>query len=149
MIEYLLWAPDRGSFLAIMADLVNPVSGEPLASVDKETGRLVPSAGVRIDELGPIVRTPAVLNDGGVEISPAEVVAGWHVNMVAYGALAAAIQGSFLFTIHLFQTTRLLAFLGDMWWVPSTVGAPEGFLGLSGVKVFDPQAPHRRARVWA
>ena len=54
MIEYLLWSPDRETFIAVMAALQNPVTKTPLAEVIE--GNLIPSEFVRIDEIGDVVR---------------------------------------------------------------------------------------------
>lgn len=146
-IEYLLWAPDRASFLAVMAALQNPLTGEPLA-VETE-GRLVASDGVRIDEIGPVVKTPAAYDDDGNQLTSGEIVPGHHVNLVAVGALAGLLTSGMPGEGDVFQRTRILSLLGEMDWQPSAVGEPPGLVGTSGVKIYDPATVNHRVRVWA
>lgn len=56
MIDYLIHAPDRATFVAVMAALAHPADGRPLATLDEATGRLVAHRDVRIDEIGPIAK---------------------------------------------------------------------------------------------
>jgi len=42
-----------------------------------------------------------------------------------------------------------LSLLGEMNWQPSAVGEQAGFVGTSGVKVFDPGAIATPAREWS
>lgn len=147
MIEYLLWSPSREAFLFTMGDLTNPLTGTPLATV--EDGVLIPSECVRCDEIGPVTKTPAVIDEEGNEISPAVMVVGHHVNMVAYGALADMLTAGMPSDGNVFERTRILSFFGTMNWTPSQVGEPVGYVGTSGVKLFDPAIVNNRVRVWA
>lgn len=139
IIEYLSWSPDRATFVATMQALISPVTGQPLASVDDETGVLIPSEWVRIDEIGPVVKEPGVYDEDGNEITAPVMVEGWHVNLVAYGALA-ELLGTW---------DGILAYLGDMVEVASTVGEPEALAGTSGMKIYPPDVVDSPARVWA
>lgn len=142
MIEYLSWSPDRETFLATMAGLINPITGTPLAAIDPDTGALIPSEYVRIDEIGPIVKVDAVLDEDGNEIEPAVIVEGWHVNLVAYGALAdlLAAGGGWV---------GIFPLLGEMQEVAAEDGVPPAWVGTSGMKIFAAEAVNNRARVWA
>lgn len=127
MIEYLLWSPDRETFIAVMAALQNPVTKTPLAAVIE--GVLVPSEFVRIDEIGEIVK-----DDVTVE--------GHHVNMVAYGSLAKALTAGG-------GWSGIFPLLGKMDAVEPQDGVPAGWEGASGVKIYSPETVKQRARVWA
>lgn len=142
IIEYLSCSPDRAIFVATMSALTNPVTGEPLAAVDPDTGILVPSEWVRIDEIGPVMKVDAVYDDEGNAVSPAEMVEGHHVNMVAYGALAdmLAAGGGW---------AGIFPLLGAMEEVPAEGGVPAAWVGSSGMKIYEAGAVSRRARVWA
>lgn len=126
-IEYLLWSPDRETFIAVMAALQNPVTKTPLAAVIE--GVLVPSEFVRIDEIGEIVK-----DDVTVE--------GHHVNMVAYGALAAMLNANG-------GWSAIFSLLGKMDAVQPGDGVPAGWEGTSGVKIYAPDAVKQRVRIWA
>lgn len=126
-IEYLLWSPDRETFIAVMAALINPVTKTPLAAVID--GNLVPSEFVRIDEIG------AVERDG-------EIVAGHHVNMVAYGALAKALEAGG-------GWSGIFPLLGKMDVVEPQDGVPAGWEGASGVRIYPAANVKNRVRVWA
>jgi len=142
ILEYLSWSPDRATFAATMSALTNPVTGEPLASVQPETGILAPSDWVRIDEIGPVVKVDAVYDDEGNEITPAEMVEGHHVNLVAYGALADMLDAGG-------GWAGIFALLGHMEEVPPVDGVPAAWVGTSGMKIYEAGAVTHRARVWA
>ena len=127
MIEYLLWSPDRETFIAVMAALQNPVTKTPLASL--VDGAMVPSEFVRIDEIGEI-------DKGG------EIVAGHHVNMVAYGALATALTAGG-------GWNGIFPLLGKMDAVQPQDGVPAGWEGSSGVRIYPAANVNNRVRVWA
>ena len=127
MIEYLLWSPDRETFIAVMAALQNPVTKTQLAEVIDD--RLCPSEFVRIDEIGEVER------DG-------EIVAGHHVNMVAYGALAAMLNANG-------GWSAIFSLLGKMDAVQPEDGVPAGWEGTSRVKIYAPDAVKQRVRIWA
>lgn len=150
MIEFLLHAPNRTIFLAVMQALQNPLTGEPLASIDEETGALVPSPDVRIDEVGTVWKTEPEYDEDGNETVAGVSVPGHHVNLIAVGALAKALTAGMPNEGDILTTTRILSLLGSMEWKPITAeGVPEGYEGTSGVRIFDPAAVSRRTRVWA
>lgn len=128
MIEYLAWTPDRDTFVATMTALVNPITNAPLASLD-ENGELVPSNGVRIDEIGVVTKA-------------GEAVPGHHVNLVAYGALAdlLAAGGGW---------DGIFPLLGSMDQVEPQDGVPAGWQGSSGMRIYPAEAVNNRVRVWA
>lgn len=148
VIEYLIWSPDRETFIATMAALKNPLTGQSLATLDEASGKLIPSEGVGIDEIGPITK-PAVLDGEGNEVTPTEIVPGHHVNMVAYDRLAALLTAGMPAEGDVFQRTRIPSLLGQMTEQDSEVGEPPGLVGTSGVKIYDPASVNRRVRVWA
>lgn len=150
-IEYLLWAPDRATFIATMAALTLP-DGRRLAylAIPNEPGGndIYFIEGCECSEIGLVVKTPAVLDDDGNVVEPAVIVGGYHVNMHAYGWLAELLTDGMPAEGGVFERTRILDLLGDMDWEPSAVGEPPGYVGRSGVKIFDPATVNHRVRVW-
>lgn len=140
IIEYLLWSPDRETFIAVMAALQNPVTKTPLAEVIE--GVLIPSEFVRIDEIGEVAKAPAVLDAEGNVLTPAEVTEGHHVNMVAYGALAKALAAGG-------GWNGIFPLLGKMDAVQAEDGVPAGWEGASGVRIYPAANVNHRIRVWA
>lgn len=154
-VEILLWALTREIFANTMAGLTLP-GGQHIAwlATEEEPGP-TPANSIRTlevilcDEIGEVVKTPAVLDEEGNEITPAVVVPGYHVNMVATGWLAEMLTIGLPAEGSLFERTRILDLLGAMNGEPSAVGEPPGFVGTSGVKIFDPNIINQRARRWA
>ena len=158
-IEFLAWAETRDEFIAAITTTYFPGTQIPLASVVK--GLLIPTDGIRIDEIGPITKAPAIYADGHGPMSedpqivtPAEVVEGWHVNFYCYGWVADLLidgleqtdsEGNLL---GLFERTRINALLPQLTSDPSTDGVPEGYIGPKGLKVFDPNIVNNRNRIW-
>jgi hypothetical protein len=140
MIEYLLWSPDRETFISVMAALINPVTKTPLAALIEDV--LVPSEFIRIDEIGEVVKVPAVLDAEGNVVTPAEVTEGHHVNMVAYGALAKALTAGG-------GWSGIFPLLGKMDAVQAEDGVPAGWEGASGVRIYPAANVSHRVRVWA
>lgn len=135
MIEYLSWCPDRTVFAATMAALVNPVTGGPLATLEGD--RLVPSDGVRIDEIGAVIR--------GIDpetLEPVDIVPGHHANLVAYGALAGLLAAGG-------GWDGIFPLLGAMAPVEPVGGVPAGWAGSSGMRIYPAEAVSSRVRVWA
>jgi hypothetical protein len=142
MIEYLSHSPSREVFVATMTALVNPATQEPLASVDPDTGELIPSEGVRIDEIGEIVKVPATYDENDNELTPAEMVGGHHANLVAYGALADVLAAGG-------GWDGIFPLLGAMNEVPPEDGVPAGWQGSSGMRIYPAENVTNRVRVWA
>jgi len=118
--------------------------------------QLIPVDGVQMDEIGPIVKTPAVLSEDGEEITPAIIIEGHHVNFRVYGDLAAMLtQGLPQFNEDgtpksLFERTHILSLIPGLEWQPITEeGVPAGYEGPNQVRLFDPNTVNNRARVWA
>lgn len=149
--EILIWSPDRETFLATFAALKNPLSGAPLAQLDQETGVLVPSDGMYLDEIGEVMKVPPEVDEEGNVTTPAVMIPGHHVNVLVFGALRALLIAGLPQDegLTIFETTRILSLLGKMTWADSSVGEPVGLVGSSGVKISDPAAVHSRSRVWA
>lgn len=136
-LEYLAWCPDRATFLATMADLINPITGVPLAVVNDD-GVLIPSEGVRIDEIGPVVRSYDPETG-----EPVEVVEGHHVNLWAVGRLADLLNANG-------GWEGIFPLLGDMQEMPqSEDGVPQGWQGASGMRIYPREHVTTPARVWA
>ena len=166
-IELFAWCSSRDLFVTGMTTTALP-DGSMLATLS-EDGRLIPAPGVIIDEIGPVVKTPAVLDEDGEIVTPAVVVEGHHVNLVATGELAAMLtmgppiegpDGEMIPTqlpqydadgnlLSVFQRTNILSLIPGMEWTPlPSEGVPAGYVGPNGVVLFDPAAVNSRARVW-
>jgi hypothetical protein len=149
IIEFGGWTPDRDTFVATMQALKNPLTQEPLATLDEDGETLIPSACVRIDEIGPVEKVPAVLGEDGNIVTPALMVEGHHVNLVAYGALADLLTTGLPAEGTIFERTRILSLLGTMNDQPPQDGVPAAKEGTSGMKLFDLGEVSSRARIWA
>lgn len=153
-IEMLLWAPDRETFAATMAGLTLP-DGQHIAWLATEEEPGPENNSIRTldvilcSEIGEVVKTPAVPDEEGNEITPAVIIPGHHANLVATGWLAEMLTAGLPAEGTIFERTRILDLLGTMNWQPSSVGEPVGYVGTSGVKISDPSAVNNRVRVWA
>lgn len=140
-VDLMVWAPTREQFITGMIE-------NGLATY--ENGVLTPTDGVLIDELGPITKTPAILDVAGAEISPAVIVDGHHVNLRAYGQFAEQVTYGLPQEGDVFQCTHLLQIIQNLASVPITAeGVPVGYEGSNGVRLFDAGVVNIPARVWA
>ena len=156
-IEIFAWCSSRELFVTGMTTTTFP-DGSTLATLD-DNGNLIPHEGVIIDEIGPVVKVPAT------EDTPAVVIEGHHINLMATGAIASMLvmgppdaegnpstlpqyddDGNLL---SVFQRTNILGLIPGMVWtaIPGP-GVPGGYEGPNGVCLFDPGAVHQRARVF-
>jgi len=162
-IEIFAWCSSRELFVTGMTTTALP-DGSMLATLD-ENGTLIPHQGVIIDEIGPITKTPAVLDEDGNVVTPAVVIAGHHVNLLAIDPIVALLMqgppdaegnptvlpqydedGNLL---GVFERTNILSLIPGMVWTPIPgPGVPGGYEGPNGVCLFDPAVVHDRARVW-
>lgn len=144
-LEYLLWAPDRETFVATMLALTLP-GGQHIATEAKEPlpdgGSVAFIPDIRCSEIGEVMKSPAVLDDKGNVVTPAEIVPGYHVNMQAIGSLADMLNASG-------GWTAIFSLLGKMDAVQPEDGVPAGWEGTSGVKIYPAANVKNRARVWA
>ena len=156
-IEIFAWCSSRELFVQGMTTTALP-DGSMLATLD-ENGALIPHEGVIIDEIGPVVKVPAT------EDTPAVIIAGHHVNLMATGAIASMLMmgppdaegspttlpqydedGNLL---SVFVRTNILGLIPGMVWTPIPgPGVPGGYEGPNGVCLFDPAVVHQRARVF-
>ena len=162
-IEIFAWCSSRELFVTGMTTTALP-DGSTLATLS-EDGNLIPHAGVIIDEIGPVTKVPAVYDEDGDIVTPAVVIEGHHVNLMATGAIASMLvmgppdaegnpttlpqydaEGNLL---SVFQRTNILSLIPGMVWtaIPGP-GVPGGYEGPNGVCLFDPGAVHQRARVF-
>ena len=162
-IEIFAWCSTRELFVTGMTTTALP-DGSMLATLD-ENGNLIPHEGVIIDEIGPITKTPATYDEDGDIVTPAVVIEGHHVNLMATGAIASMLimgppdaegnpttlpqyddEGNLL---SVFQRTSILGLIPGMAWtaLPSE-GVPPGFVGPNNVVLYDPGAVNSRARVY-
>ena len=162
-IEIFAWCSTRELFVSGMTTTALP-DGSMLATLS-EDGALIPHEGVIIDEIGPITKTPAAYDEDGDIVTPAVVIAGHHVNLMATGAIASMLvmgppdaegnpttlpqydaEGNLL---GLFVRTNILTLFPDLVWTPIPgPGVPGGYEGPDEVCLFDPAVVHNRARVF-
>ncbi len=102
IIEFFGWAADRETFIEAITTTMLPDGVTPLATLAKDMNgevliphRLIPCKGLQIDEIGPIMKVPPVINPETFEvITPAVMIEGWHVNFRTYEDLSVLlIQG--------------------------------------------------------
>ena len=156
-IEIFAWCSTRELFVTGMTTTALP-DGSMLATLS-EDGLLIPHQGVIIDEIGPITKTPAT------EDTPAVVIEGHHVNLLAIDPIVAVLMqgppdaegnptvlpqydadGKLL---GVFERTNILSLIPDLVWTPIPgPSVPGGYEGPNGVCLFDPAVVHNRARVW-
>ena len=156
-IEIFAWCSTRELFVQGMTTTALP-DGSMLATLS-EDGNLIPHDGVIIDEIGPVTKVPAT------EDTPAVIIAGHHVNLMATGAIASLLimgppdaegnpttlpqyddEGNLL---SVFQRTNILGLIPGMVWTPlASEGVPSGYEGPNGVLLFDPAVVNSRARVF-
>ena len=162
-IEIFSWCSTRELFVQGMTTTALP-DGSMLATLD-ENGNLIPHSGIIIDEIGPITKVPATYDAEGNILTPAVVIEGHHVNLVAYDQVAAILvmgppdaegnpttlpqyddEGNLL---GVFVRTNILTLIPDLVWTPIPgPGIPGGYEGPNGVCLFDPAVVHNRARVF-
>lgn len=162
-IEIFAWCSSRELFVTGMTTTTFP-DGSTLATLS-EDGNLIPHEGVIIDEIGPVVKVAAVYDEDGDIVTPAVVIAGHHVNLMATGAIASMLmmgppddegnpttlpqydaEGNLL---SVFVRTNILSLIPDLVWtaIPGP-GVPGGYEGPNSVCLFDPAVVHNRARVF-
>ena len=162
-IEIFAWCSSRELFVTGMTTTALP-DGSMLATLS-EDGALIPHEGVIIDEIGPVTKVPAVYDEDGDIVTPAVVIAGHHVNLMATGAIASMLimgppdaegnpttlpqydaEGNLL---GLFVRTNILTLFPGLVWTPIPgPGVPGGYEGPDEVCLFDPAVVHNRARVF-
>jgi len=162
-IEIFAWCFSRELFVQGMTTTSLP-DGSMLATLS-EGGTLIPRQGIIIDEIGPITKVPATYNAKGKELTPAVIIAGHHVNLLATGALAPMLMigppdaegkptvlpqydadGNLL---SVFQRTNILSLIpGIVWTAIPGPGVPGSYKGPNGVCLFDPATVNNRARVF-
>ncbi len=162
-IEIFAWCSTRELFVQGMTTTALP-DGSMLATLD-DNGNLIPHSGIIIDEIGPITKVPATYDAEGNILTPAVVIEGHHVNLVAYDQVAAILvmgppdeegnpttlpqyddEGNLL---GVFVRTNILTLIPDLVWTPIPgPGVPGGYEGPNGVCLFDPAVVHNRARVF-
>jgi hypothetical protein len=162
-IEIFAWCSTRELFITGMTTTALP-DGSMLATLD-DNGNLIPHQGIVIDEIGPITKVPPTYDAEGNILTPAVVIEGHHVNLVAYGEVAAILmmgppdeddnpttlpqydeEGNLL---SVFERTNILSLIPGMVWtaIPGP-GVPGGYEGPNEVCLFDPAVVKNRARVF-
>lgn len=169
MIDILGWAPSRDVMCEALTKTAFP-SGLPLAEylIDEDTQERIPDPrggfkirmadGIEIDEVGPVTKTPGQYDDDGTELVPPDVVGGWHVNFRVTGdteyLLTAGIDQTDAETgelLSVWERTRILALIPEL--DQTTLGVireqgQTGYVGLTGLRLYDPGVVSRQTRIW-
>jgi hypothetical protein len=147
-IEIFAWCSSRELFITGMTTTTFP-DGSTLATLS-EDGNLIPHEGVIIDEIGAIEKTPAVMNPDGSIQTPALMVPGFHVNLMATGELADMLTAGCPAAGTIFERTNISSLMPGMKWDAVTKdGVPAGFVQPdTGVRLFDPADVKSPARVF-
>jgi len=126
----------------IIEKTTDEATGEVTETIVGYEDELKVSAGANITEMGPVVLTPAVLDDEGNEVTPAVMDNRFHLNMrIAEPLLSKADENGY----PLWQKTALF-------WM--TYGQPvepnnqERAKVVSGVEMIDPDSINQPDRVW-
>ena len=167
MIEVFCHCLSRDQFIKGMSSTLLPVpgvkGGVPLMTVDRKTGEVRLLPGIEMAEVGIVPR----YEDQEVEVDVqydqpdgkppifvkrkelrrvlVSVVDGYHVNLRATGEIEKMLTEGLPQTdkdgnlLPLFQRTRLAALIPGLKLEPATAKkVPEGFVGLNGVRLYDP-----------
>ena len=147
-IEIFAWCSTRELFVQGMTTTAFP-DGSTLATLD-DNGNLIPHEGVIIDEIGAIEKTPAVINPDGSIQTPAVMVPGFHVNLMATGVIASMLTAGCPATGTIFERTNISSLMPGMKWDAVTKdGVPAGYVQPdTGVRLFDPAEVKTPARVF-
>lgn len=73
-LEYCCHAESRDSFISVVTALMNPLTNEPLFTLDEKTNELIPSENIVFYEIGEVTKDEVL-------------VPGYHVDIVAIGKL--------------------------------------------------------------
>ena len=148
-IEYGMWAESYDAFIATMSALINPLTKTPLISVT--SAGITPSRFVRLDPLPILVKQEGVYDLVTLKEQEAPIIIpGFHANLIAVGPLYTLLTAGMPTTGSVFDRTSIRdpRLIGETVWEKSAVGEPEGYVGSSGIKVFDLATISNRVRVW-
>ena len=141
-IDLMVWAPNRESFIKAML-------AYNFGFID-ENKNLIPRKDVLIDEIGVVVKTPAINDKDGNVIIPAVIVDGHHVNIRVTGDFAKFVTTDKPTEGTVFERTNVLTLIPGLQWEPiNQEGVPAGYEGIHGVRLFDPTSVQLPMRVWA
>lgn len=128
-----------------------------LASVDEESGKLVMLPGISISEIGPVTKVQGTYDEEGNELTPPVIVDGHHVNfrvgaelsyILTQGLPQSDEEGN---PLTIWERTRILQLIPELTSTTLTeIGedGQTGYVGLSGMKLFDPSVVTKQARRW-
>lgn len=126
----------------IIERTTDEATGEVTETIVGYEDEIKVSAGVNITEMGPVVLTPAVLDDEGNEITPAVMDNRFHLNMrIAEPLLSKADENGY----PLWQKTALT-------WMkygkPVQPNSAEHAVEVAGVQMIDPDSIKNPDRIW-
>lgn len=149
IIDFFVYIPNRAQFVLAMTTTLLP-DGRPICTLSNDgEDRLIPVQGVILDEIGAVVKKLPVFDADDVEITPAEIIDGHHVNIRVYGEIAAMLTDGMPTEGDVFQRTRILSLIPGMVFVPAmNNGVPYGYVGPNNVRLFDPALVATPNRVW-
>ncbi len=142
ILELMVWCETREQFVQGMVEY-------GFASLDKD-GNLVPIADVAIDEIGPIMKSPPTYDEKGIEVTPAVMINGHHVNIRVTGEFAKQVTAGLPQEGSIFERTHIFSMIPQLKFEPITEEkVPAGYVGPHGVRLFDPALVNSPSRVWA
>jgi hypothetical protein len=148
VIEFFAYASSRAQFVTGMTNTLLP-DGTPLCTLAEDGETLIPVSGVFIDEIGPVTKTPAVIDKDGNEVTPAVVITGHHANIRVTGVVFSMLTEGMPTEGNVFQRTKILEMIPGMAAKPAMAkGVPAGHVGPNGVRLFDPGLVATPFRVW-
>jgi hypothetical protein len=156
-IDVTAWAADRATGIATLQAL-------GIADVD-ENGDLYPLVSAHIhpfraSEQVTCIKVPAVYDEQGALVTPAEIVPGWHVNIRYHSATALALlaevpEGGWTEADGLFERTTILDLIdartgqAPQWYALESIPQPPGYQMADGaVRLYDPALISSQSCVW-
>lgn len=136
IVDFFIHAPDRETYAAVIPTYVLP-DGRALGRTPGEGetppdgNALIYPEGVAASEIGAIGDVP-----------------GYHVNMLASGAVAAMLTAGRPAEGTLFERTHILGLIEGLEWAEAADGVPAGYVGPNGIRIIDPAEVATPARVW-
>lgn len=126
----------------IIEKTTDEATGEVTETIVGYEDEIKASAGANITEIGPVVLTPAVLDDEGNEITPAVMDNRFHLNMrISEPLLSKADENGY----PLWQKTALLWMTYGQ---PVKPNSAEQAKDVQGVQMIDPDSIRNPYRIW-
>lgn len=119
-LEYCCHAESRNSFISVVTDLINPLTNQPLFTLDEKTNELVPSENIVFYEIGEVTK--------GDEENPIPIP-GYHADLVATGKLYELLM-------HMGGWEAIFGLLGKIDYLEKSDKLPNRWVGTSGMSFY-------------